>query len=154
MNATRSDELDQQRLRLPSVPGKLSRPVTLVPVTMRHPQSVALNQYPYLLRRLDTALTSNRDSLRDLYGVRNLEKDSLPAKPERDEQVFIGLFMSANENFAWIFQQADHPYSNPGTWCFHREHCLMGIPRRVIPPAPWSLGVAETAERLEGKIRR
>jgi hypothetical protein len=35
-NATRGDELDQQRLRLPRDPGKLSRGVALIPGTMRH----------------------------------------------------------------------------------------------------------------------
>ena len=36
LNATRSDQLDQQRFGFPGVPGKISRGVTLIPATMRH----------------------------------------------------------------------------------------------------------------------
>src|ERR1700723_3567623 len=36
LNATRSDECDQQRFGFPGVPGKISRCVTLIPGTMRH----------------------------------------------------------------------------------------------------------------------
>jgi hypothetical protein len=31
----------------------------------------------------------------------------MPAKPERDEQVFIRLFVSAYENFAWANAKVD-----------------------------------------------
>ena len=44
-NATRSDEIDQQRLRLASVPGNLSRGVALIPGRVRHnPISLAPNR--------------------------------------------------------------------------------------------------------------
>ena len=45
-NATRSDEFDEQRLRLASVPGKLSCGITLVPQRVRHasPTSLAPNR--------------------------------------------------------------------------------------------------------------
>ena len=49
LNATRSDELDEQRLRLARIPGKLSRCVALVPGRVRHHStSVAPNQLPQL----------------------------------------------------------------------------------------------------------
>jgi len=49
LNATRRDELDEQRLWLARIPGKLSRCVALVPGRVRHhSRSLAPNQLPQL----------------------------------------------------------------------------------------------------------